>query len=58
MCEMVSYMVSYKKIVTNAILVRLVLYSILDYPYLHPKTSVFVFVSEAIRIRIRNRTKI
>jgi hypothetical protein len=40
--------------VTDAIHFLLVLYSILDYPYLHPKTSVFVFVSKAIGIRIRN----
>jgi hypothetical protein len=55
MCEMVSYTVSDKKSVTDAIHVRLVLYSIHDYLYLNPKISVFVFVSEAIRIRIRIR---
>jgi hypothetical protein len=40
MCEMVSYTVSDKKYVTNAIRVRLFPYSIHNYLYLHLKTSV------------------
>jgi hypothetical protein len=38
-----------QKFVTNDICVRLVSYST-HYSYLHLRTSVFVFVSEAIRI--------
>jgi hypothetical protein len=50
MCGMVSYTISDKKFVTNAIRVRLVPYSTCDYLYLHPTTFVSVFVSEDIRI--------
>jgi hypothetical protein len=53
MCGMMSYTTSDKNFVTDNIRVRLVLYSIHTYPYLYPRTSLFVFVSEAIRIRIR-----
>jgi hypothetical protein len=56
MYGMMSYTVSDKKIVTDNIRVRLVLYSTHSYPYLYPRT--FVFVSEVIRIRIRIRIKI
>jgi hypothetical protein len=41
-----------KIFVTDAIRVRLVSYSTHDYPYLYSRTSVFVFVFEAIHIRI------
>jgi hypothetical protein len=58
MCGMMSYTISDKKIVTDNICVRLVPYSTHSYPYLYPRTSVFVFISEAIRIRIRIRIKI
>jgi hypothetical protein len=58
MCGMMSYTISDKKFVTDNIRVRLVPYSAHSYPYLFPRTSVFVFVSEAIRIRIRIRIKI
>jgi hypothetical protein len=58
MCGMVSYTISDKIFVTDAIHVRLAPYSIHDYPYLYSITSVFVFVFEAIRIRIRIRLKI
>jgi hypothetical protein len=47
-----------KIFVTDAIRVRLAPYSIHDYPYLYSRTSVFVFVFEAIRSRIRIRLKI
>jgi hypothetical protein len=43
-------MISNKKFVTDNIRVRLVLYPISDYPYLHQRTSVFVFVSKVIYI--------
>jgi hypothetical protein len=42
-----------KQFVTDAIRVRLVPYSVCGYLYLHPWTSIFVFVSEAIFIQIR-----
>jgi hypothetical protein len=42
-----------KQFVTDAIRVRLVPYSVCGYLYLHPRTSIFVFVSEAIFIQIR-----
>jgi hypothetical protein len=58
MCGMVSYTISEKIFVTDAIRVRLAPYSIHDYPYLYSRTFVFVFVLEAIRIRIRIRLKI
>jgi hypothetical protein len=45
-----------KIFVTDAIRVRLVLYSTHDYPYLYSRTSIFVF--EAIHIQIRIRIKI
>jgi hypothetical protein len=47
-----------KKIVTDAIRVRLGPYSTCGYPYLHPRIFVFIFLSEAIRIRIRIQIKI
>jgi hypothetical protein len=47
-----------KKIVTEPIRVRLVPYSTHDYPYLYLETSVFVFVSEAIRINLNKNMKI
>jgi hypothetical protein len=43
--------------ITDAIRFWLVPYLILDYSYLHTKTSIFVFVSEAIHIQIQNWTK-
>ena len=58
MCGMMSYTISDKKFVTDNIRVRLVPYSTHTYPYLYPRTSVFVFVSEGIRIRIRIWIKI
>jgi hypothetical protein len=58
MFGIVSYTISDKIFVTDAICVRLVPYSTHDYPYLYSRTSVFVFVSEAIRICIRIRIKI
>lgn len=51
MCEMMYYTVSDKKLVTDAIHVRLVSYWTHDYPYLYIKISVLVFISEDIRIR-------
>jgi hypothetical protein len=45
MCGMMSYTVFDKKFVTDNIRVRLVSYSTRNYPYLYPRT--FVFVSEA-----------
>jgi hypothetical protein len=52
MCGIMSYIVSNKKFVNNNIRVRLVPYSTHSYLYLYPKTFVFVFVSEVIRIQI------
>jgi hypothetical protein len=43
-------MVSGKKIITDVICVRLVLYSTHDYPYLDLKTSVFIFIFKVMRI--------
>jgi hypothetical protein len=58
MCRMVSYMVSDKISVTNVIHIRLISYLTHDYPYLHLKTSVFVFESKAIHIQIQIRIKV
>jgi hypothetical protein len=58
MCGTMSHTVSDKKIVTNSIRVWLVPYLTRGYPYLHPKTPLFVFVSESIPISIRIQIKI
>jgi hypothetical protein len=55
---MVSYTVSEKKIVIEAIRVRLVPYSTHNHPYVYLETSIFVLIFEAIRIQIRTRIEI
>jgi hypothetical protein len=50
MCGMMSYTISDKRFVTDNTRVRLVPYSTHNYPYLYPRTFVFVF--EVICIRI------
>jgi hypothetical protein len=53
MCGILSYMVTDEKSVSDAICVWLVPYSTHHYSYLHQKTSIVVFMSDAICIPIQ-----